>query len=355
MGLPKVEISFRTAAAAAVKRSKKGVVGIILRDANQSAGGAWRMTGASDIPSALGADNKGCIERAFAGYISPPREVLAFVLGADEELSAALAHFATVEADYLCGPPACTEGEAGEIAAWVKGRRAQNSTVKAVLPNQAADTDGVVNFASEGIRAGGSTYTAAGYCSRVAGLIAGTPMTISCTYAPLPEVTDVARLSPEEMDAAIDQGKLMLYHDGEKVKIARGVNSLVTTTRDKGEAFKKLKLVETVDMLGRDIRRTAEDSYIGKYSNSYDNKCLLITAIKGYLETLEAEGILDPGKSTVGIDLTAQENYLKSTGVDTAALSEQEIKEANTADRVFLAAGIKILDAIEDISLDIVI
>ena len=57
-------------------------------------------------------------------------------------------------------------------------------------------------------------------------------MTISCTYAPLPEVSDVGRLTREAMDAAVDAGKFILFHDGEKVKVARGVNSLQTTTQD---------------------------------------------------------------------------------------------------------------------------
>lgn len=180
-------------------------------------------------------------------------------------------------------------------------------------------------------------------------------MTISCTYAPLPEVSDVGRLTREAMDAAVDAGKFILFHDGEKVKVARGVNSLQTTTQDKGDAWKKIKMVEVMDMIQTDIRTTAQDAYIGKYANSYDNKCLLVTAIKGYLVGLEQSGILQAGSSSVGIDLAAQEAYLQSVGTDTSKMSQQEIKEANTADKVFLEASIKILDAIEDISLNITI
>ena len=60
------------------------------------------------------------------------------------------------------------------------------------------------------------------------------------------------------------------------------------------------------------------------------------------------------GGSSVSIDLAAQEAYLKSTGVDTSKMTEQAIKEADTGSKVFLAASIKILDAIEDIDLTIV-
>lgn len=96
----------------------------------------------------------------------------------------------------------------------------------------------------------------------------------------------MTRLTKEQLDTAIDSGEFVLFHDGEKVKVGRGVNSLKTTSQEKGEAFKKIKIVETMDMIQNDIRMTAEDGYIGKYANSYDNKCLLIMAVKGYLEEL---------------------------------------------------------------------
>jgi Phage tail sheath protein. len=201
---------------------------------------------------------------------------------------------------------------------------------------------------------GVTKFNAAQYCSRIAGLIAGTPATISCTFAPLPEVSDVARLSKSAMDEAIDAGKFILFHDGKKVKVGRGINSL-TTTGSKSPAFKKIKVVEAIDMIQHDIKLTAQDNYIGKYSNSYNNKCLLISAIRGYFKGLENSGLLEADANTAEIDLDAQEAYLISKGINTSEMTENEIKVANTDDKVFLKATITILDAIEDISLSIII
>ena len=156
------------------------------------------------------------------------------------------------------------------------------------------------------------------------------------------------------MDQAIGKGQLILYHDGEKTKIARGVNSFTTTTQDKGESFKKIKIVDAMHMIEDDIKKTCEDSYIGKYSNSYDNKCVLITAIQAYLDQLVLEGILDAEfKNVVEIDVEQQRNYLKRIGVDVSNMKELDIKKANTRDKVFLKSQIKILDAIEDIILNV--
>lgn len=357
MGLPNINIAFSTQAASAIERSEKGVVGIILKDA---AGlGAHILTKPTQVATELGdlgVENQEYVKRAFLGYVNPPRQVIVYVLpDTAEDLAEALDYFAGVVVDYLVGPPTCTATEAGEIAAWIAAQRADGFTPKAVLPEIDADNEGVINFTTTGIVVGDKTYTPAEYCSRIAGLLAGTPMTISCTYAPLPEVSAVDKLMKDELDAAIDAGEFVIFHDGQKVKVGRGVNSLQTTTQEKGEVFKKIKIVEAVDMIKRDIKTTAEDNYIGKYANSYDNKCLLISAIKGYFTGLENEGILERGTSVVEIDIDAQEAYLQSKGIDTSKMTLQEIKEAATDDKVFLRARIRILDAIEDIDLNITI
>jgi Phage tail sheath protein. len=353
MGLPNVNIEFKTTAASAIERSERGVVGIIIKDA--ASNGAFSLTRTSQIPEALGTANKAYISRAFYGYVNPPKKVILYVQsGTSTDLKDGLDYMATQNIDYLAGPPDITQTECTSVVSWIKAQRADGYTPKAVLPNTAADSEAIINFATSGIQVGDTEYTTAQYCSRIAGLIAGTPLTISCTYAPLTEVIGVDGLTKEELDTAVDAGKFVIFYDGEKVKVGRGINSLQTTTQDKGVAFKKIKIVEAVDMMNSDIRMTAQDAYIGKYANSYDNKCLLIGAIKGYFSTLETQGVLKVG-STVEIDVAAQEDYLQTQGINTDDMTAQEIKEANTGDKVFLTASASILDAIEDISLTIVI
>lgn len=352
MGLPNINIAFTTQAASAIQRSQKGTVALIIRDA--AANGGTVLTSTTQIPATLGAANKAYVQRTFLGYVNPPRKVILYVLPtAAEDLTEALDYMATQQFDYLVGPPDISAEECTAIVAWIASQRESGYTPKAVLPNTPADKEAIINFTTNGITDGTTTFTAAQYCSRIAGIIAGTPLTISCTFAPLPEVADITRLPREDIDGAIDDGEFVLFYDGEKVKVGRGVNSLQTTTDAKGDAFKKIKIVETVDMIKNDIKKTAEDSYIGKYANDYDNKCLLIAAIKGYFTGLENDGILDAGTSVVEINLDAQTTYLQSIGKDTSTMSEQEIKEAATADKVFLRARITILDAIEDIDLDV--
>lgn len=354
MPLPSIEITFRSLGMTAIRRSQKGVVALLLRDAKAT--GGHSLTGPAQIPTALSAENKQAIKRVFQGYVHPPRLVLPYVMSPEESLVDALHHLELQHFDYLAGLPDLSPEDAADLATWVKSQRENHHRrIKAVLPQTKADHEGIINLSTQGIVVGKERFSPAQFCGRIAGLIAGTPMTISSTFATLPEVSDVERKTKEDLDRAVDAGEFVLFHDGEKVKVGRGVNSLTSLTEGKGAAFQKIKIVEAMDMIYTDIRRTGQDHYIGKYANSYDNKCLLILAVQGYLEELEVAGILEQRSSRVTLNLEKQENYLKKQGLDTSEMTLQQIKEANTGSQVFLSAKTRILDAIEDIDLDIAI
>ena len=130
------------------------------------------------------------------------------------------------------------------------------------------------------------------------------------------------------------------------------MNSLVTTTQGKQEAYQTIKSVDIMDAIYDDLRKTTEDSYIGKYTNDYDNKQILITAIYGYFKELEDGRLLEKGYSNVDIDVEAVKNYQLQHGLYTkeqlADMDDLTIKKLDTKKKVFLTANIKILDAMED-------
>lgn len=353
MGLPNIEIIFKSLATSAVRRGERGIVAMIIKDTIPAQlNNPIRMTSIADIPSGLSAENKAEIERAFIGYINPPKQVIAYVIAADKsDYTAAQKYLETIKWDYVC-VPSIAEGEVTGFANWVKScRDTKGLKVKTVLPHCAANHEGIINFDIDDIKVGETTFTAAQYCSRIAGIIAGTPLNMSATYAALPEVDDVPHYTKAELDTMIDAGKLVLVNDGEKIKIGRAVNSLVTTTPEKGEDFKKIKIVDIIDLIYSDIRKTYNDNYVGKMPNDYDNKCLLIVAINAYLEGLEAVNFLDKDKNKVAIDIEAQKLYLKDKGINTDIMKEQDIKTANTGALVMLTGNVKPLDAMEDLKI----
>lgn len=352
MGMPSINIRFSEIAATAVQRGERGIIAMILRD-TVSEENPYVMTSIADIPGELSESNKEQMKLAFLGYVNAPLRVIAYIIGEEDEYTEALNYLKTVKFDYLVVPSVETDGKTADIVSYVKSERTSNKLIKAVLPNATGDTEGIINYATEKVYQNETCYTTEEYCARIAGIIAGTPLSISCTYAPLLELTDCSRLTRAEMDKAVDDGKLIVWWDGEKVKTARGVNSLVTLTQGKNTQFQKIKIVEAMDMINNDIRMTVEDNYLGKYANSYDNKCLLLSAIGNYFDTLIQESILQ--SYTVEIDIDANRSYLKGRGVNVDTMSDEDIKTANTGSNVFLKASLSILDAIEDITLAITI
>ena len=353
--MPGIDIVFKQAASTALARSQKGTVALILRDA-ALADKSYALTAPSQIPATMGTENQAAVRRAFLGYVKPPKKILVYVMNEADAITAgceALNWLATQQFDYLAGAAVLSEAEASVIKAWIVIRRSDSHAIfKAVLPELAADCEAIINFAASNIDIGGTEkLTAAAYCGRIAGLLAGTPMSISATYAPLPEVRAVERLTEAALNAAVGIGQLVLFWDGEKVKTGRAVNSLTTVT-GKSDEWKKIKIVELLDMVRHDLRAAIEDGYIGKYANTYENKLLLVTAITDYLRSLSRDGLILED-FTCGIDVDAQQAWLESQGTSTVDMNEQEIKEAGTGTRVFLAVVIHPVDAIEDVSVGI--
>lgn len=385
MGAPSITISFIEKAISAVTRGERGIVMLWVKDALPAAAvNPVTVVTESDIPDTLKDTTKEQIKLAMIGYTNAPKKILVYCMGIsddadsgkiDEGYKKAMEAAETIKFNYLAIPTVETDQKAQDIATWVKQMRDnKKKKIKAVLPKVKADNEGIINYTTPKavktttVTAGNGTkttvdtvYTAEQYCARIAGLIAGTPMTIACTYAPLSELSDCTRLT--DIDTPVDNGELIIFYDGEKVKVARGVNSFTTTTDGKGDSFKKIKIVEAMDMINDDITKTAQDSYLGKYANSYSNKCLLLSAISGYFSQLQRDGIIS--SYSVGLDADAIREYLKGKGLqatlddgtvkDVDECSDEEIITADTGSFVFLTGNVKILDAIEDIKMPIYI
>ncbi|MCI9078989.1 MAG: hypothetical protein HFH68_08710 [Lachnospiraceae bacterium] len=409
MKAPSIDISFIEKGISAVTRSERGIVMLWVKDPLPAPlKNPVTVITESDIPGNLQDATVEQVKLAMAGYTNAPKKVLVYCMGISETAepgteeepdtepgtetyttlpgtdgikagyARAMEESENIRFDYLAVPTVETDGKAEDVAAWVKSMRGnKKKKIKAVLPNVAADNEGVINFTTTGMtktetvtnKDGTKTvketvYTTEQYCSRIAGLIAGTPITISCTYAPLPELSDCTRLT--DIDTPVDKGEFILFYDGEKVKVVIGVNSFVTTVDGKGDSFKKIKIVEAMDMIHDDITKTAQDSYLGKYANSYSNKCLLLSAINSYFAQLRADGVVS--SYSVTLDAEAVRIYLKGKGLqatlddghggvvkDVDECSDEEIITADTGNNVFLTANVKILDAIENIKMPVYI
>ena len=351
--LPTLKIAFEKAAAAVANRAKKGYVALIVRDSN--AQGVHALSSDALIPSDLGEDNKNYVKLCFEGSDrgGPSLVYLVVIAPGTEDTTALEGGLKSIEAfsiDYLAGPPDVTDDEMAVLVEWVETQRALYRTVKLVKPwkTSGSDSMGVIELDESGMTDQSGAVTAAEYCGRIAGILAGIPMGMSATYAALPELTAVTARTTEEQTAAIQAGKLILIHDGLQAKIARAVNSLTTIPPNGKEDWTKIKIVEGMDLITYYLRTTIENEYLGRYQNTYDNKQILVTAISDYFRYLERSGVLSAGESYAEVDYERQLQWLNSQGVDTRSMTEQQVLEYQTGSWVFLRCGGRLVDAMED-------
>lgn len=350
MGLPKILIEFKTLADTIIQRSERGIVAIILKD-NSNNTESYTYTQEKDIvKSHYTATNLAYLSLVFKGN---PSKVLVERINADGDIITALERLKNKQWYYLTVPQITAE-EIDTVSQYIIEMRTQyHKTFKAVLPNCPAGHEGVINFTTDNMKVGTKVYSTAEYSARIAGILAGLPLNRSCTYYTLDEVESITEsVTPDE---DIDNGKLILINDGTKIKIARGVNSLVKFDENKGKDFAKIKIVEAIDMIRDDIRSTFEDGYVGKVENSYDNKVVFIAAVNKYFKDLASRGVLyDQFDNKADIDIEATRDWLVQSK-DISEWDDEQIKMANTGTYVFVKANIQIQDAIEDLNFKIYI
>ncbi len=380
-GLPQVLINFRTIGTTAIKRSAQGIVAMILHNETTDASKTYKINDITDIPeTGLTDANVDLIKKCLLGT---PLRILVYTLpdasveNATTTQADVLKILAGIKWNWLCAPTA-TGQEQEDLASWIKSMRDnKRKTFKAVLANQAAGHEGIVNFCTGGIKvlnpdydesaaagkavagetkAGADqqyiTYDAVQYTARICGILAGLSQDRSATYYTLTEVAEVEVY--DDIDTLIDDGQLLLFdeQDGDGVKIARACNSLTTFTTDKGEDFRKIKIIEGIDLVTDDIRDTFKKYYVGKVINDYNHKMLFISAILVYFSEIQGNVLDADAGNTVDIDEEYQANYAKLKGEDTANMTAMQIRQYNTGDNVALAGKVKFVDAMEDLTIN---
>ena len=376
MGAPQININFIEKARSIFKRADRGIVGLVLKDTvGQDNPKEFTVQFIDDIPNYLSDFNKEQIKLTLLGNVTSPKKIMCYVMNNtgsggnndEDEPSNTLTEMyrearlwiRKTKMHFLAIPTVQTDGMLSDMIQFVKEEiNVNKNKIMAIFPFASTeDSDGIVGceftaYTTEDTHTAVSgTYSAEEYCARIAGYVAGTPFTQSITYGTLNDLSDCNRLTQTEQDDAVDSGKLVLMHDGEKVKIVRGVNTFQSTTKTKGDSFKKIKIVNIMNLMYDDLIKSIRDDYIGKFNNDYDDKCILVTAVNSYFMNLVTQSIIVSG--VCELDLEAQRNHLRMKGEKVEDMSDQEILEGDTGSIVYLTGKVFIPDAIEDIDFPI--
>ena len=348
--MPEINIIFKTKGLTAIQRSERGIVAVILKDDTEGGQPVSIYKSILDVDfSQFTQRNYEYLKLLYEG--GPYKVIVVKVPTTTESLSPWLKKLRDLKWNYLT-VPGITDDEKTLVSAWIKEEREKDrKTFKAVLPECAADHEGIINLTTGNIKStlGGEAFSTAEYCARIAGVLAGLSLARSSTYFVLSDI--VGADVPDDPDERIDKGELVIVFDSEKYKIGRGVNSLTTFTPEHGEEFSKIKIMEGVDLYQDDIRSTFEDAYVGKVINDYDNKLAFVAAIRAYQKSLEGNVLDRSFDNTAAVDIEEQRRYIESKGINTTDMSDIDIAKYNTGSKVFISSNVKFVDAMEDLSL----
>lgn len=146
-----------------------------------------------------------------------------------------------------------------------------------VLYNQAADFEGVI-----------SVKNSAELVYWVTGAQAGCAVNQSLTnreYNGEYEIT--TRYTQNELVQSIQKGEFVFHKVGDTYRVLTDINSLVTTTMEKGEDFKSNQTVRVLDQIGNDIAVLFQKKYLGKIPNDESGRTLLWSDLVTYFGELQ--------------------------------------------------------------------
>lgn len=253
-----------------------------------------------------------------------------------EDIEAALETLKTEKFDTLVYPYDTTRtAEKSAIVTWIKAMRDDEGVCcSAVLANQAADSEAVLNV-TQGLKVSETeNLTAAEVTAWVGGATAGASVTTSNTGKKVLGVIDIVpRMTRSEMEAAVTAGKFIFKVDSaQNVTVVTDINSLTTTAPDKGPMFKKNRVVRVLDGIRNDVAAIFEASYIGKTDNNTDGQLLLKSALVDYFTTLQNMGAIQEFE-------TGDVTVTKGAAID-AVLVDAAIQPVDSVEKIYIQVNL---------------
>jgi hypothetical protein len=320
---PGVYINFVEAAAAAITGGERGVValGLSTYSGTATVGKYYEVETLAAADTLFGAANTLPISFALQGGAS---SVIVYTLPASPvagDYTAMRAGFDTQFFNVFVAQ-VYNVTEQAALKTWLTTNRTDGKQFMLVIGGDATtdadptvgntrstlNADNAIVNVINGAIVNGVSYTSSAYAPFIAGLIAGTNINGSITYAATTASDVTKRLSNTQTNAALTAGSLVLTNDGKRVKIEQGV---VTSG-------KKIRATRARQAIIDDIATTADESFIGRLQNNADGRAALIASVTKYLETLEDNGVLeapivtlDPNNPPVGDKVFLAVSYVE--------------------------------------------
>ncbi|AMM89700.1 phage portal protein [Bacillus pumilus] len=199
--------------------------------------------------------------------------------------------------DVIALPNNTSEQLKATFVAFIKRLRDdQGRKVQGVLPNYAADHEGIINVTSGVLLEDGTEITPAKATAWVAGASAGANFNQSLTFVEYEGAVDtLERLDNDQVEYRLSQGEFLFTFDARDrtVSVEKDINSLTSYTTEKNKTFGKNKIIRVLDAINNDLTRELKNLIKLRKANgndipaSDDGLQLVKTLITQYLTQLQ--------------------------------------------------------------------
>lgn len=219
-------------------------------------------------------------------------KVYIYDLGEDKTVTEAVAALEAYEFNILC---AYTD-ESADVTAYITAvktwRDEMGKKCQVVVYNQTKpDHEGVINVISTVSDEGAPDFALVAWA---AGAEAGCKINESCTNMLYDgECAIVANKTQAQLEECLTNGQLVFHRVYDEIRVLEDVNSLMTTTVDKGDDFKANQTIRVVDQIANDMARLFNTKYLGKIANNETGRISLWGEIVKHHRELEAVGAIE--------------------------------------------------------------
>ena len=310
--LPGSYINIVTAAKASANLGERGIVAIAL-PLNKAVGTVIELNRADFMTTAKAKTGK---EYTSADLL-PIREIFqnatkvyVYDLGSStgaKTVTDALNAFEPYEFNVLCAYTSTADDITSYVNKVRSWRDDAGKKCQLVVYNQTTspDHEGIINVVSTVAEASAETTPANAYelVAWVAGAEAGCNINQSITNKKYNgELTVLTPKTQSQLETCLTSGQFVFHLSYGDVCVLEDINSLTTTTTDKGDDFKYNQTIRVIDQIANDIAKLFNTKYLGKIPNNASGRVSLwadIVAHHRELETMQAIEDFDPTLVTV--------------------------------------------------------
>ena len=263
--------------------------------------------------------------------MKPLREIFAnaskcyiYDKGEDDTVSTIIAALEPYNFTILCA----YTSEVTDVAQYITGvkswRDDMGKKCQVVVYNHTKpDHEGVINVVSPVSDEGADAHALVAW---VAGAEAGCAINASCTNMLYNgEYTVVVDKTQTQLEQCLKDGQFVFHNVYGEVRVLEDINSLVTTTVDKGEDFKSNQTIRVIDQIANDIAKLFNTKYLGKIPNDKSGRVSLwadIVAHHRQLEEVRAIENFDSALVTVEQGATKKSVVVTDTITVTNAMAQ---------------------------------